>query len=268
MDSVGNTGSSSFTVTVRDTTAPAITIPTAPVVEATGPSGAIYTYSATAADLVAPASPQVSCSPASGSSFPLGATLVTCSAADSAGNNETKSFTVTVQDTTAPALTLPADVALEATGPEGAAYTFTASAADLVGPANPPATCTHLSGSTFPLGVTTVTCSAADTAGNTGSRSFTVTVQDTTPPVVHVPENASIRWVEPSGPTYTFTATATDLASPFPPAVTCAPPSGSAFPLGATTVTCTATDAYGNTGSATFTVTVLTLMYYYLPIVY
>ncbi|HEV3141108.1 MAG TPA: HYR domain-containing protein [Vicinamibacterales bacterium] len=33
--------------------------------------------------------------------------------------------------------------------------------------------------------------------------------------------------------------------------------SGSAFPLGATNVTCTATDAPGNTGSTTFVVTVV-----------
>jgi lysophospholipase L1-like esterase len=42
-----------------------------------------------------------------------------------------------------------------------------------------------------------------------------------------------------------------------PVAVTCAPASGSAFPLGATTVTCTATDAANQTARCTFAVTVV-----------
>ena len=49
--------------------------------------------------------------------------------------------------------------------------------------------------------------------------------------------------------------TATDDVDPAP-TVECAPPSGSAFDLGTTTVTCTATDASGNSSSATFDVTV------------
>jgi hypothetical protein len=48
--------------------------------------------------------------------------------------------------------------------------------------------------------------------------------------------------------------------------VTCTPASGSTFPLGATTVTCSATDTAGNTGSSTFTVTVWMKSRYYLPI--
>jgi hypothetical protein len=39
-------------------------------------------------------------------------------------------------------------------------------------------------------------------------------------------------------------------------ASSCAPAAGSVFPLGETTVTCTATDNVGNTGTATFTVTI------------
>src|SRR5262249_38763837 len=35
----------------------------------------------------------------------------------------------------------------------------------------------------------------------------------------------------------------------------CSPPSGSSFPVGATTVTCTATDAAGNSASCSFTIT-------------
>jgi hypothetical protein len=38
--------------------------------------------------------------------------------------------------------------------------------------------------------------------------------------------------------------------------VVCTPPSGSCFPIGVTTVTCTATDASGNTATCTFTISV------------
>ena len=44
----------------------------------------------------------------------------------------TGSFSVTVQDTTSPALTLPADITVEATGPSGATVTYPATATDIV----------------------------------------------------------------------------------------------------------------------------------------
>jgi hypothetical protein len=57
--------------------------------------------------------------------------------------------------------------------------------------------CTPSSGSTFALfpldaaggkgHTTTVACSAADTAGNSGSGTFSVTVRDTTPPAIVTP---------------------------------------------------------------------------------
>jgi hypothetical protein len=83
-------------------------------------------------------------------------------------------------DNTPPNLTLPANITAEATGPSGAAVTFTATAIDLVdGPV--PVTCVPPSGSTFPMGTTTVTCAATDKAGNTASGTFTVTVIDNNP---------------------------------------------------------------------------------------
>jgi hypothetical protein len=53
----------------------------------------------------------------------------------------------------------------------------------------------------------------------------------------------------------TYTATATDdVDGPITP--TCTPASGTTFAPGTTTVTCTATDAAGNTATASFTVTI------------
>jgi Ca2+-binding RTX toxin-like protein len=78
---------------------------------------------------------------------------------------------------------------------------------------------------------------------------------DITPPVVTVPANMTVEAAGPAGARVSYRASAADPPHPDPP-VTCAPSSGSLFPLGTTTVTCSATDSAGNTGTAMFTVTV------------
>ncbi len=158
-------------------------------------------------------------------------------------------------DTTPPVLTLPANMTVEATGASGAAVTFTATATDDVDGSLGVA-CTPASGSTFPLGVTTVDCSATDTAGNRAAGSFTVTVSDTTPPTLILPAQVTGEATSASGAPVSFTATATDLVAPLAPTVTCTPASGSTFPLGVTTVNCSATDTAGNRAAGSFTVTV------------
>ncbi len=84
-------------------------------------------------------------------------------------------------DTTPPALTLPANQTLEATGPDGAAADFAASAVD-TRDGTVPVSYSHAPGSVFPLGMTTVTVTARDAAGNAATGTFTVTVRDTTAP--------------------------------------------------------------------------------------
>lgn len=179
-DSRGNNASASFSVTVVDTTAPALTVPASQTLEATGADGAAATFAASATDAVGVTS--LTTSAASGSTFPLGSTEVSVAASDAAGNISSGSFSITVVDTTAPVLTLPADQVLEATGAGGAVASFTASATDIVGVTS--LTTSAPSGSMFPLGTTTVTVTAQDAAGNTTSGSFTVTVRDTTAPVI------------------------------------------------------------------------------------
>jgi hypothetical protein len=63
----------------------------------------------------------------SGDVFPLGANLVTCSAKDAHEQHRQRAFTITVEDTTPPVVTVSGDQKVEATGPNGAAATFTAS---------------------------------------------------------------------------------------------------------------------------------------------
>lgn len=83
----------------------------------------------------------------------------------------------TACDTTAPLVSVPAAISVDATGPAGAAVTFAATATDPDDAAGP-VSCSSASGSTFPIGTTTVSCTSTDSFGNTGSAAFTITVRD------------------------------------------------------------------------------------------
>jgi hypothetical protein len=231
-----------------------VTVPANITTAATGPGGAIVTYSASASDLIDP-SPSLVCVPASGSTFPLGTTTVTCTATDSSGNTATGSFTVKVQDTTPPTVTVPANITTAATGPGGAEVTYSASASDLVDP-SPSLVCAPAPGSMFPITTTVVSCSATDASGNTSAaKTFNVTVKDTTPPSVIAPSDITTEATGPSGAAVTFSASASDTVDGSI-APNCSPASGNTFSITATTVTCTATDAHGNSANAKFEVTV------------
>lgn len=254
-DGGGMTTNGSFTVTVEDTTPPTVTAPDNMTVAATGASGAIVTFgAATASDLVDGAL-AASCSPTSGSLFPLATTTVTCSATDTAGNAGSAAFSVTVQDAGAPVVSVPANIIAEATGPSGATITYpTVSAIDDVDGTIPNVTCSKASGTVFALGRTAVTCSATDTTGKTGSATFSVTVEDRTPPLVTPPADiaikstAAVAATDPAIAEFLAGAGATDLVDTAPELVTDAP---ATFGLGFTTVTFTATDASGNAATAT-----------------
>lgn len=158
-------------------------------------------------------------------------------------------------DTTAPVLAGLQDITVPA-GPGGTATaTWTVTATDETDP-NPTVSCVPPSGSSFPLGTTTVNCSASDAAGNTSTGSFTVTVTDGTAPVLAGIQDITAIAGPDGKATPTWTVTATDDVD-LNPTVSCSPHSGSAFGFGQTTVTCTATDAAGNASTGSFRVTVL-----------
>jgi hypothetical protein len=264
-DASGNSASGSFTITVVDTTGPTFTsVPSDQVAEATSAAGAVVNYpAATATDLVSAVT--ITYSKDSGTTFPLGDTIVTVTAKDQTGNTTTATFKVTVQDTTPPTIgddgsgfgsgdIVNGNMTVEATSPQGAVVIFRG-ATDLVDP-NPTIVANPPSGSQFPIGVTTVNVTATDAAGNSASGSFTVTVVDTTGPVLsNIPADITIEATTPTGQTVTYSpASATDLTST--PSITYSKPSGSFFSLGDTIVTITATDAYNNSTNATFKVTV------------
>jgi len=94
-DATGQASTGTFTVTVVDTTAPSLVLPSSLVLDATGPGGAVAAFDASATD-VAWGDLTATCSPASGATIPIGDATVSCTAADPSGNSATGTFTVHV----------------------------------------------------------------------------------------------------------------------------------------------------------------------------
>jgi uncharacterized repeat protein (TIGR01451 family) len=255
-DTANNTGSCSFSVTVAG---PGDQQPVALCTNVTKSADANCEATVTADEVDNgsndPDGGDVSVSVAPTGPFGLGATNVTLTVVDDEGNTNTCVATVTVVDTTAPSITCPSNITANAdSGQCSAVVNFAASATDNCD-ASPTVVCTPASGSSFPVGLTAVNCTATDASSNSNSCSFNVTVSDTEAPTATCP--VSIVTNVASGVTsaiLTYTATASDNC----PGATieCTPASGSSFSLGTTTVNCTATDASSNTGGCSFNVTV------------
>ena len=260
-DAAGNTGVCSFSVTVADQTAPSISCPTNATVAAGANCTATlasYTAAATATDNCT-ANPTKTQSPAVGTTI-TGTQIVTLTATDAAGNTGVCSFSVTVVDQTAPSISCPSNATVAAGAnctATLASYTAAATATDNC-TANPTKTQSPAAGTSLSLGTQIVTLTATDAAGNTGVCSFSVTVADQTAPSISCPANATIavgsNCTAPL-PNYATTATATDNCTANP-TKTQSPAAGTILTTGTQIVTLTATDAAGNTGSCSFSVTI------------
>ena len=165
-------------------------------------------------------------------------------------------FTVDVADNTPPTLNLPADSTIEGNTTNGALAAYTVSASDAEDAVAPTPSCSPAVGDLLPLGTNTIACTVADSGGMTADGSFTITVVDTTAPVVASMPDVELTSGDPSGAAVSYgLPSAVDIVDPAP-TVGCLPASGSTFAVGTTTVDCTATDASGNTSSTSFDVNV------------
>lgn len=198
----------------------------------------------------------VTCDPASGSAFPLGTTTVTCSGVGDASCQ----FVVEVMDSEAPSISCPANIQVANTVAScSVPVEFAASASDNCSGAD--VECSPVSGSSFALGTTTVSCTATDGAGNATSCSFTVTVTDAAAPTLVCPANVTVAAsaIQGCAPGASLVYTVPEAVDNCTAAtVVCLPAPGTFVPAGVTTVVCTATDAAGNASSCSFTVTVST----------
>lgn len=196
-------GSCSFAVTVLDTAPPTITCPvnigvTAPegscdaTVDVGTPAttGSGVTVTSTRSDGEAIDAP-----------YPGGTTTITWTATDENDRTAscTQTVTVTVHDTIAPTITAPPDVNIATPPGTSGSCGLVVGETELGSPttddncsASVTVTRTGVpSGSFFPVGTTTITYTAKDSAGNTATAVQHVTVTDGTPPLIAAPPDAT-----------------------------------------------------------------------------
>lgn len=176
-DNVNNTTACSFKVIVRDTSSPIVSnCPANIILDSTTDCMAVATWTAPAFTDNCGLQP-ISKSHEPGGAFPIGTTTVSYTATDFSGNSTVCSFTVTVKDLIAPVISeCPQNIVIQTSNQSGTA---------IVDWTPPEATddCqlasllpSHESGSSFPVGLTTVTYTAKDSFGNITRCSFNVNV--------------------------------------------------------------------------------------------
>jgi hypothetical protein len=195
--------------------------------------------------------------------YGLGSQTASCTYTDAGGLPASASVKYNIVDTTKPMLNLPAGIIEEAASASGTNVAFSVSATDGVDP-SPTVVCSATSGALFPIGTTTVDCTATDVAGNVRSGSFDVMVADTTDPVVTISSSAVAGpqgWynIDSSGTDgIIVTVSATDAVGveslgcdDSGSAIADVHASGDTFTLvdGKHHITCTALDAAANDGS-------------------
>ena len=267
-DAAGNSSSDTQTITVTDNTPPTVSAP-AP----TSASADAASCQAAIPNVVAGSTASDNCggsvtltqSPAAGTLVGPGPHTITVTATDSAGNQSTATTTFTVNDTTPPTVSAPAPTSASADASCQAAIPNVVAGSTASDSCGGTVTLTQnpAAGTLVGLGPHTITVTATDAAGNQASSSTTFTVNDTTPPTVNDPPDVTVTTAPNSTSCSAYvsdaqlgSASASDNCSGSLPVTRTGVPPGNIFPVGTTTVTYTATDAKGNTGMATQTVTV------------
>ena len=278
-DVSGNTSTCSFSVTVTDNQNPVISGCPADIVQNVDPAtcGAVVSWiEPTAIDnCTLPASLSWTRSAVPGNTFPVGVTTVTYTVSDAAGNQDVCTFSVTVVDNEVPVINCPANIT-DVTDPGVCTASVTVpdeSKSDncliavlrweMTGAtiATSPLTGLNKIGTySFNQGITNITYTVEDAAGNTANCTFTVTVNDGQDPVINgCPSNivqsndagscnATVTWTEPIAmDNCTASGGLIWTKSHLP---------GSIFPIGVTTVTYDVQDLAGNSSTCSFTVTV------------
>lgn len=256
LDIYNNSATCVFTVTISDNIPPVIngtlnniTVPAAANCKAVvGWTPPTATDNCSVSSLVSTHNP--------GQEFNVGSTVVTYTARDGSNNVTNRTFTVTVEDNTAPVITnCPASISV----PAGTNCTATVNwtpptASDNCGVTS--FTSNRNPGTEFQIGTTVVTYTARDARGNETTCQFNVVVTYNQPPqLTGCPESinataeingeAVITWDEPVFTVACGTLTVERSHEP-----------GSSFGIGTTEVVYTASDGLGNSAQCSFTITV------------
>ncbi|MNU73490.1 HYR domain protein [compost metagenome] len=264
-DGSGNTSSCTFNVLVSDSQLPVITSCGASGNQNVNTDDGVCTYTqvgsawdASATDnctvtsltyALTGATSGTGISP-NGVVFNQGITTVTWTAVDIAGNQAQCQFTVTVTDDENPVMVnCPGSISQNSDAEQCGAIvnwvvpSFTDNCgATISGTATP--------GTYFPVGVSNVSYTVVDNAGNSASCSFSITITDAEAPVIDCPDT-----IATCDPLVTYSLpTTSDNCGVASLVQTAGLPSGSIFPVGVTVNTFVVTDIHGNTSTCSFTV--------------
>ena len=265
IDAAENATTASSNIVVSDLTSPVITAPSDLVVAATDASGTLSSHpdisdflsAGIAADNVDGMLSVLTDAPAT---IPLGSTTISFFATDEAGNQGTATAVLTVEDQTAPVLSVPSAIEVAAVDENGTpatdqtivAFLNQASATDNV---DVSLTVSNDAPTLLPLGEITITFTSTDANGNSGSASAVISIVDKTGPTVNAPElfsfvgtEAGIDATDSEVVNFIASITATDNVDGLITAITNDAPT--IFPFGRSTLTFTATDSKGNVGTA------------------
>ena len=300
-DAAGNTAECSFDVTVNDDEDPTITCPVdVTVSNDAGDCSAVVNGLAPTTDdncgvtlqtwtmigATTGSSVATGINDISGTTFNVGLTTVTYHIEDAAGNTAECSFDVTVNDDEDPTITCPVDVTVSNDAGDCSAVVnglapttddncgVTLQTWTMIGATTGSSVATginDISGTTFNVGLTTVTYHIEDAAGNTAECSFDVTVNDDEDPTITCPVDVTVSndagdcsaVVNGLAPTtddncgvtlQTWTMIGATTGSSVATGINDI--SGTTFNVGLTTVTYHIEDAAGNTAECSFDVTV------------
>ncbi|WP_146150882.1 HYR domain-containing protein, partial [Candidatus Nitrosopelagicus brevis] len=248
-DDYGNSISNTQSITVLDTISPVIMAPSDFQLEASHiENNVIDLIGVRASDDVE----VISITNDAPTVFPLGETIVTWTATDSSGNSASDSQQISVIDTTIPSIIAPNDIQVEIYDKLGVEIDTGIPTSDDVIDSQP--VITNDAPTVFPLGETIVTWTATDSSGNSASATQTITVVDTTSPILIAPEsiiqeaiNHEANPVRIGISEYTDIMDITSITNDAP----------EVFPLGETIIIWTATDSSGNSASATQSITII-----------
>jgi len=267
-DAASNTYQTSFQITVQDKENPSIYgLPSDTIlyVDNANCTAALNYTPPTTEDNCAGAEITKIAGPNPNEPIAIGTATVTYTASDVAGNDSTASFTIQVVDTISPSiLNLRGDSTLYVASNACAAsmtWTDPTVSDNCAGSTLSTLPAGSQSGDSFTLGENIISYTATDANTNTSTASFTISVVDTISPSVEGLRGdstlyvaagecaATMTWTEPTAEDNCTGASISPMAG--------ASLSGTAFGLGATTVTYTAIDGSSNSDSSQFVITVL-----------
>jgi hypothetical protein len=247
VDEAGNKANATQIIDVRNITPPKLTVPSNVTFEATSlKDNTVPIGNATATDIQ-----PVTITNNASKTFPLGKTTILWVATDASGNKANATQIINVVDTTAPKITAPHNIIVNATSSTGTSVNIgNATASDGVQLVS----ITNDAPSLFQFGNTTITWIAKDEAGNTATATQIVQVVDKSPPKLVIPQNIVTDATAFETPLVVGTANGTGIIDTSPKITN---NSTGLFHIGKTTVQWTATDKFGNSQTLDQTVTIL-----------